>query len=164
MSFSTPLSLDQLDFRSNNFITIQVQRYKCVALCYQSLEDWTQQTDIMQCNPDFHSCPCYDCVAIHEKSPHLTIGHLRDLFQCWLPSGTVIDIAVINRLWLSKWKPKTMWNGCQILAEDQAVSLVQVDYLLRGALVCPVSDNPEKRNHYIVDSVDADMFLQESSL
>jgi hypothetical protein len=34
-----------------------------------------------------------------------------------------------------------------------------MDYLLRGALMCPVSEKDDERAHYLIDTVDLDMFL-----
>jgi hypothetical protein len=35
-----------------------------------------------------------------------------------------------------------------------------MDYLLRGALMCPVTDKDGEKTHYLIDTVDADMFLR----
>ncbi|KAF8804429.1 hypothetical protein BYT27DRAFT_7106963 [Phlegmacium glaucopus] len=142
---------------------IYAQRYKCVVLKYQSLEDWTEGTDFMRCNPKFHGRKRFDCVIIHDDAPKLSVARLCDLFRCWLPSGNTLDIALIHRLSSSKWKPKTMWDGCRVLDEEIDTTLVQMDYLLRGALVCPVSDRAEEKSHYFMDSVDPDIFLRENS-
>ena len=56
-----------------------------------------------------------------------------------------------------------MWDGCRVLDEEQSTTLVQMDYLLRGVLVSPVSDQTGERSHYLIDSVDPDIFLRESS-
>lgn len=146
----------------NNAIS-KVQRYKCVVLKYQSVEDWTEGTDIMRCNPKFHGRPRYDCVIIHDDAPGLSVARLCDLFQCWLPSGKVIDLALVRRFSGSKWKPRTVWDGCRVLDEKSDSSLVQMDYLLRGALVCPVSERAREISHYFIDSIDPDIFLRENT-
>jgi hypothetical protein len=46
------------------------------------------------------------------------------------------------------------------LDEDEMSSIVQMDYLLRGALMCPVSGKDDERAHYLIDTVDPDMFLR----
>jgi len=38
-----------------------------------------------------------------------------------------------------------------------------MDYLLCGALVCPVSKQELEKVHYFIDSIDPDMFLRENS-
>lgn len=138
-----------------------MQRYKCVILKYQSLEDWTEGTNIMRCNPKFHGRQRFDCVIIHDDAPELSVARLCDQFHCWLPSRKTIDLALVLRFSHSKWKPRTMWDGCRVLDEDSETTLVQMDYLIRGALVCPVSEQAGKA-HYFIDSVDPDIFLREN--
>jgi hypothetical protein len=46
--------------------------------------------------------------------------------------------------------------------EDKGSSIVRMDYLLRGALMCPVSERDGERAHYFIDTVDPDMFLREN--
>ena len=137
----------------------QIQRYKCVALKYQSKVDWTEARDILRCNSDFHGQPCFDCVVIHDDAPGITCAHLQSLIRCWLPSGKVVDFALIHGFNRSEWKPRTLWKGCRVLDEDEMSSIVQMDYLLRSALMCPVSGKDDERAHYLIDTVDPDMFL-----
>jgi len=139
-----------------------VQRYKCVVLKYQSVEDWTEGTDILRCNPKFHGRRRFDCVIIHDDAPKLSVARLCDLFRCRLPSGKTLDLALVCFFSCSKWKPRTLWDGCRVLDEESDVTLVQMDYLLRGALVCPVSEREEEKSHYFIDSIDLDMFLREN--
>ncbi|KDR66778.1 hypothetical protein GALMADRAFT_147642 [Galerina marginata CBS 339.88] len=141
---------------------IYAQRYKCVVLKYQAVEDWTEGTDIMRCNADFHGRPRYDCVIVHDDAQTLSVARLYDIFRCWLPSGKIIDLALVRRFSGSRWKPRTVWDGCRVLDEDSDTTLVQLDYLLRGALVCPVSEKAKERSYYFIDSVDPDIFLREN--
>jgi len=94
----------------------------------------------MRYNPKFHGQQRSDCVIIHDDTPKLSVARLCDLFRYWLPSGNTLDIALIQRLSSSKWKLRTMWDGCRVLDEELDTTLVQMDYLLRGALICPVSN------------------------
>jgi hypothetical protein len=49
------------------------------------------------------------------------------------------------------------------LDEDEgSLTIVSLDYLLRGALMCPVSEREGEKAHYIVDTVDPDIFLREN--
>jgi hypothetical protein len=49
-----------------------------------------------------------------------------------------------------------------VLDEDAESSLISMDYVLRGALLCPASQREDEKAHYFVDTVDADMFLREN--
>jgi hypothetical protein len=117
----------------------------------------------MRCNPKFHGRRRFDCVIVHDDAPELSVARLCDLFRCWLPSGKTIDLALIFCFSRSKWKPKTVWDGCRVLDEEPETNFVQMDYLIRGALVCPVSERAEEKAHYVIDSVDPDIFLREMS-
>jgi len=116
----------------------------------------------MRCNPNFHGQSRLDCVVVHDDAPKVTCARLKGLIRCWLPSGKVLDLALICGFSRSKWKPRTLWNGCRVLDEDKSSSIVQVDYLLRGALLCPVSEREDERSYYFIDTVDPDMFLREN--
>ena len=123
------------------------------------MEDWTEARDILRCNPDFHQRERYDCVIINDDSPGTTVARLRSLLRCRLSSGRVVDMSLIHAFTRNNWKPYTMWNNCQIRAEARESSFVLMDYIVRGALMCPVF-NSDTGLHYIVDTVDGDMFLR----
>jgi hypothetical protein len=74
--------------------------------------------------PRFHGEPRYECVVVHDDAPRLTCARLQSLIRCWLPSGKVLDLALIHGFTNSKWKPRTLWKGCRILDEDDNSSIV----------------------------------------
>ena len=49
-----------------------------------------------------------------------------------------------------------------MLDEDPKSSLVSMEYVLRGALLCPVSQREDEEAHYFVDTVDPDIFMSEN--
>ena len=56
-----------------------------------------------------------------------------------------------------------MWDECRVLDDEESdTTLVRIDYLIRDALVCPVSEREEEKSYYIIDSVDPEMFLREN--
>lgn len=126
------------------------------------MEDWIEAHDILRCNLDFHQREQYDCVIINDDSPGTTVARLCSLLRCQLPSRKVMDIALVHAFANDKWKPNTLWDNCQIRAESKESSFVSMDYIVRGAVVCPVFDS-ETRLHYIVDTIDGDMFLRINS-
>lgn len=158
IAFNMPEEAVQMQFEDD----IYVRSYKCVVLKYQSVEDWTEGTDIMRCNPDFHGRHRFDCVIIHDDAPKLSVARLRDLFRCWLPSGKTLDLALVHRFSRSQWKPRTVWDGCRVLYEEPDTTLVRMDYLVRGALVCPVSEQADEKFYYFIDCIEPDIFLREN--
>ncbi|KAJ7201208.1 hypothetical protein C8J57DRAFT_1102994, partial [Mycena rebaudengoi] len=82
------------------------------------------------------------------------------LFRCNLPSGRHVDIALIGMFKQSRWKPKTLWAGCQIQEEVKEYSFLSMEHVIRGALLAPVSSSSSESIHFVVDTIDADMFLR----
>ncbi|KAF8584403.1 hypothetical protein K439DRAFT_1646930 [Ramaria rubella] len=121
---------------------VKILPHKCVYLNYQSQENWQQLQDILQCNPSFQGGPRYDCVIINSEP--VWYAHLQFVFQCFLPSGAQ-DIAIVRLFRQSKWLPKTVWKGCQVL-EEKEHTFVLLKYLLGG-------------KYCINDLIDSDMFL-----
>jgi len=48
---------------------------------YESMVDWRQHTDYLQCNPKFYGTPCFDCVFI-QTTDKVIFGRLLFLFEC----------------------------------------------------------------------------------
>ncbi|KAF8142215.1 hypothetical protein K438DRAFT_2114720 [Mycena galopus ATCC 62051] len=160
------------DFRLREFIsetfpeeyikyedTIMIRQFKCVYVSYQSLEDWRGARDILRCNPSFHQNVRYDCCLVNMTDPGLHFARLRALFRCNLPSGRQIDVALVRTFEVSRWKPKTLWDGCQVRDEIKEYSFLSMEHVIRGALMVPVSADSNEPTHILVDTVDADIFL-----
>ncbi|KAJ7730583.1 hypothetical protein B0H16DRAFT_1329867 [Mycena metata] len=116
--------------------------------------------DIMRCNPSFHHEVRYDCVLVNFAEPGLHFARLRALLRCHLPSGRRVDLALVHMFEKSRWKPRTHWAGCQIRNEVKEYYFLSMDHVIRGALLAPVSGDPNEPTHIFVDTVDADMFLR----
>ncbi|KAF7347043.1 hypothetical protein MVEN_01458100 [Mycena venus] len=140
--------------------TIMIRRFKCVHISYQSLEDWRGARDILRCSPSFHHNVRYDCVLVNMVDPGLHCARLRALLRCTLPSGRQIDIALVHMFEPSRWKPRTRWAGCQIRDEVKEYSFLSMEHVVRGALLAPVSGASNEPTHFLIDTIDADMFLR----
>ncbi|KAJ7746517.1 hypothetical protein B0H14DRAFT_2406480 [Mycena olivaceomarginata] len=140
--------------------TIMIRSFKCIYISYQSMEDWRGARDILRCNPSFHQNVRYDCVLVNFTDPGLHFARLRHLLRCNLPSGQQIDIAIVRMFELSRWKPRTRWAGCQVRDEVQEYSLLSMEHVIRGAFLAPAYGAPNELTHFLVDTIDADMFLR----
>ncbi|KAJ7874554.1 hypothetical protein B0H14DRAFT_3106742 [Mycena olivaceomarginata] len=129
----------------------QIQSFKCVYISYQSMEDWRGARDILRCNPSFHQNVRYDCVLVNFTDPGLHFARLRHLLRCNPPSGQQIDIAIVRI---------TRWAGCQVRDEVQEYSLLSMEHVIRGAFLAPAYGTPNELTHFLVDTIDADMFLR----
>ncbi|KAF7327293.1 hypothetical protein MKEN_00306800 [Mycena kentingensis (nom. inval.)] len=92
----------------------------------------------------------------------LACARLRALVRCRLPSGRVVDVALVRRIDSSSWRPRTDWDGRWVFEETTSFDFLLVDHIIRGALLTPVLPKPSGRSalHFLVDVVDGDMFLR----
>ncbi|KAJ7718510.1 hypothetical protein B0H14DRAFT_3170816 [Mycena olivaceomarginata] len=83
----------------NNFVVdvtlqssdvINIKRHRCICLRYQSCVNWMEETDILRCNPDFHSNARYDHVLVNQNDNDrdLTVAHLVELLR-WPPTQSI---------------------------------------------------------------------------
>ncbi|KAK6966916.1 hypothetical protein R3P38DRAFT_3337690 [Favolaschia claudopus] len=121
---------------------IQIRPFKCAHITYQSLEDWRGLRDIVRCNPIFHGQRRQDCVLVNSDAPGMSFARLSAMIRCTL-----------EKFKPSKWRPNTNWTGCHVHEQSKEYSLLLMDYVIRGALL-----------HYLIVTVDADMFLRVDKL
>ncbi|KAJ6550186.1 hypothetical protein B0H19DRAFT_1298710 [Mycena capillaripes] len=139
---------------------IEIKPHRCIRLKYQSCVNWTEKTDILRCNPNFHNDRRYDHVLVNDKPEDLAVAHLVQLLRCRLPDRSFHDIAVVRMLKLSKWVPKTKWAGCRVYDEEKALGFVMAKYLIRGAHMIPVFEASKPSLTFLNDVIDGDMFLR----
>ncbi|KAJ7646003.1 hypothetical protein DFH06DRAFT_1136155 [Mycena polygramma] len=127
----------------------------------ESLETWTEETDILRCNPNFHHNPRYDHVLVNDTPDDLSVARLAGLLRCKLPDDSVHDIAFVHKLIeRSKWVPKTQWANMRVYDEQKSFDFVMVKYLIRGAHMIPVFDANKPSLTFLNDVIDGDMFLR----
>jgi hypothetical protein len=132
-------------------------------LKYQSLEDWTEARDLLRCNPSFHDERRYDYVIVNTdlSTPgNLVLAHLYGLYHCRLFSNESCDLALVRMLHPSKWKPRTIWDGCRIYDEMKEPQFIMPQYLVRGAHMISVFEANTVGRVYLNDLIDNDMFLR----
>ncbi|KAJ7842948.1 hypothetical protein B0H14DRAFT_2351331, partial [Mycena olivaceomarginata] len=134
--------------------------FKCVHITYQSLEDWRGLRDIIRCNPLFHGHTRFDSLLFNSDSPGMAFTCIYVLLHCTLESKHQFDVALVHEYRRSNWKPRTEWAGCQVHEEVNSYSLMLMDYVIRGALLTPATDSEKENLHFLVDTVDPDMFLR----
>ncbi|KAJ7633731.1 hypothetical protein B0H17DRAFT_1023714 [Mycena rosella] len=139
---------------------IQIQPCKCAHLTYQSFEDWRGLEDIVRCNPSFHGSERYDSVLFNSDSPGMSFARISALLRCTLESKRQFDVALVHEFRQNKWKPRTAWAGCQVHEEAKEYSLLLMDYVIRGALLTRAPVVGKGNLHFLVDTVDPDMFLR----
>ncbi|KAJ7114427.1 hypothetical protein C8R44DRAFT_528219, partial [Mycena epipterygia] len=125
------------------------------------LKDWRGARDILRCSHSFHHNVRYNCSLINLTELGLThCARLRTLLRCTLPSDRQINVALVCMLLASSWKPRSLWAGCQIRDEAKQSSFLSMEHIIRGVLLVPVSGASNEHTYFLIDTVDADMFLQ----
>ncbi|KAJ7221520.1 hypothetical protein GGX14DRAFT_353256, partial [Mycena pura] len=147
-------------FQLKNF---QIEIFRCLYISYQSRDDWKAGEDILRCNANWYRRgPRYDCLLFNSADASLACARLRSLIRCKLPSGRIVDVAMVNSMRRSTWRSRNHWDGSVVFDEDKGLAFLLIDHVIRGALLAPVNPPPasKPRLHFLVDVVDGDMFLR----
>jgi hypothetical protein len=88
------------------------------------------------------------------------LAHLYGLYHCRLFSNESCDLALVRMLHPSKWKPRTIWDGCRIYDEMKEPQFIMPQYLVRGAHMISVFEANTVGRVYLNDLIDNDMFLR----
>ncbi|KAJ7802304.1 hypothetical protein B0H14DRAFT_3884659 [Mycena olivaceomarginata] len=142
--------------------TVKIELFRCLYIAYQSQDDWREGEDILRCHADWYRRgPRYDCLLFDAADERLACARLRSLVRCQLPSGRIVDVAMVQLMQKSSWRPRTHWDGCLVFDECREIDFLLVEHIVRGA-PAPVRPAPSGRSHshYLVDFVDGDMFLR----
>ncbi|KAJ7897792.1 hypothetical protein B0H13DRAFT_2664685 [Mycena leptocephala] len=124
-------------------VVIKIKPYRCIQLKYQSCVNWTEETDILRCNPNLHGNPRYGHALVNDKPEDLTVA-----------PGRIVALSTTRRT------PKTKWAGCRVYDEKKSLDLVLVKYLIRGAHMIPVSDANKPSLTCLNDLIDGDMLVR----
>lgn len=124
----------------------------------QSQEDWTAAITTARCHPNFHGHPRQDCVMLN-TSPSPTYAHLAYIFTCVFPSGTHCDLALVHAMDSDSWRPRTVWEGCQVFKQSPRTSLVMAQYLMRAVRMIPTFHGAGDR-YYLDDLLDGDAVVR----
>ncbi|KAJ7300529.1 hypothetical protein DFH08DRAFT_919254 [Mycena albidolilacea] len=136
--------------------TIEIEIFRCVYITFQCKDDWTECEDILRCNNNWYNS------GPRRPWPRLRTSAFARSLQ--LPSGRIVDLAIVQTMRKSGWHPRTAWDGCAVYDEEKNFSFLLMDYVIRGALLVLVRPSPpshsRSRLHFFVDVVDGDMFLR----
>ncbi|KAJ7817878.1 hypothetical protein B0H13DRAFT_1662334, partial [Mycena leptocephala] len=70
------------------------------------------------------------------------------------------DLVLVHRFESSRWKSNTRWSGCQIREQCKEYSFLSMEHVIRGALLTRVSSSPDELIHFVMDTMDEEMFLR----
>ncbi|KAI6154717.1 hypothetical protein BKA82DRAFT_4326366 [Pisolithus tinctorius] len=138
----------------------KIVEYCFVKVNFESTIDWCQYTDYLCCHPNFHGCPCYDCVLVKTQEKDI-FGRLILLFNCVIGEET-FPLALLQ--------PYDAWLIGQQLQKDNHLNfwgvgvqpcrsseIISVHLIIRSALLYP--DHTRLGEYLVVDTINTEMFL-----
>ncbi|KAI6036965.1 hypothetical protein BKA83DRAFT_4460212 [Pisolithus microcarpus] len=98
----------------------EIMEYKYIKVNFESVVDWCQYTDHLQCNPNFHGHSHYDCCVVGEETFPLALVQPYDA-----PTRPRLMKDIHLNLWRVRKQP------CE------SAEFFSVQSIIRGALLCP---------------------------
>ncbi|KAJ7599598.1 hypothetical protein C8J56DRAFT_1011188 [Mycena floridula] len=161
-AYSGNLAYKDFDLRLRGFVA---QNFSHMCATYEEVIkiypfNSLEARDLLRCNSNWNSKgPRADSVLIHAEGDSLLPARLVKVFRCkFMGSGRTLDLALVRMFTPErKWKPRTIWDGCQIFSEGKESTFVSMEYITRGALLAPAK---RAGIYTLVDCTDYDMFLR----
>lgn len=137
--------------------------YRYIRVNYKSVVDWRLSTDILRCNGSFHGHPRYDHVIVATENHHFFARLLR-LFK--ISIGAESHLLAYTQSYgrpPGQVRRKDRDLGLyRVRKKANPYEIISTESIIRGALLVQDSDNPD--DHFVVDTIDADMFLRMQDL
>ncbi|KAK0482734.1 hypothetical protein IW261DRAFT_1550495 [Armillaria novae-zelandiae] len=154
-----------IQYQPNDIIRI----YQTLTVNYQSLVNFKNSTDLLRCSPSFYNHPHYDGVIINTNRGAY-IGWLVQLFECEYleqryPLALVhpFDITVTDGREHWKHQRDRDLGFYRVRACPRVYSqFVSIYAIIRGVLLVEdnSSDLSNGHDHFVVDTVDSDIFFR----
>ncbi|KAG2118345.1 hypothetical protein BD769DRAFT_1629698 [Suillus cothurnatus] len=132
----------------------KITGYKYLQVNYESMVDWHQSKDLLQCNPEFFGSPQYDCVMVQTDNQPF-FARLIFMFSCSI-GETNLSLVLIH-----------LYNvGIGVHSKhDTDLGLWHVRAKPQSSpKFISVSDPGRQGDYFVINMVYADMFLQIKSL
>ncbi|KAH7903322.1 hypothetical protein BJ138DRAFT_1020830, partial [Hygrophoropsis aurantiaca] len=146
----------------------EIEEHRYLKLHYESLMDWRLATDHLRCSPSFHGHPRNDCVlarVLDRDVEKLIFARILSMFV-FKHDGRSHHFALIlafDKVAGPQRQSDLELGLTRIRARLSAMSeFVPIASFVRGALIVPDFDRPG--DHFVVDTIDADMFLRVPKL
>jgi hypothetical protein len=139
---------------------MQVTEHLFLKVNYESIVDWRNTMDYLQCNPSFHNFPRYDCVILQTQAG-VIFGRLLMLFTC-IVDGQTHPVALVH--------PYDALVGQRSLKDKQfqfwrvhkrpriSSEFFSVHSITRGTVLA--EDHSIQGDYLVIDTIDTDMFLR----
>ncbi|KAJ7572771.1 hypothetical protein C8J56DRAFT_1138939 [Mycena floridula] len=133
-AYSGNLAYKDFDLRLRGFVA---QNFSHMCATYEEVIkiypfNSLEARDLLRCNSNWNSKgPRADSVLIHAEGDSLLPARLVKVFRCkFMGSGRTLDLALVRMFTPErKWKPRTIWDGCQIFSEGKESTFVSMEYI-----------------------------------
>ncbi|KAJ7824744.1 hypothetical protein B0H14DRAFT_3110853 [Mycena olivaceomarginata] len=135
-----------------------------LTIFYRSLDDWSDEKDLLRCNPDFFGRARYDGAMVLTATGHIFVQLIY-----------IFEISANNKMYpFALVQPMDAPVGV-ISAKDKALKLfrvrtrqasefIPVRSIVRGAVLVPDSNPERKGDFFVMDVPEGDMFLRLRSM
>ncbi|KAF7354542.1 hypothetical protein MSAN_01366900 [Mycena sanguinolenta] len=158
--FASFLSAYESGNRVNLKSTDEIVPYRFLKIFYQSLDDWSDQTDLLRCNPRFHGQPRFDVVMVLTETGPI-FARLIYIFEA-SGNGKVYPFALVQPLdspvGAISAKDKALKLFRVRAKPRQASEFIPVRSIIRGVVVA--RDSKRDGDFFIMDILNHDMFLR----
>ena len=141
----------------------QVMQFQYIRVNYESVADWQLNTDILHCKESFHGRQRYDHILVASENGHFFARILR-LFQVFVGTQSH-SFAYIKSYCRPSGQVRRKDKDLglhRLRVKANPYEIISVESIVCGALIVQDSDNPD--DYFVVDTVDADMFLRMQTL
>ncbi|KAJ7841566.1 hypothetical protein B0H14DRAFT_3693937 [Mycena olivaceomarginata] len=146
--------------RVNFHSSDEVVPYLYLTIFYRSLDDWSDEKDLLRCNPKFHGHARYDGAIVLTPTGHIFV-QLIYIFKVSTNNKTYpfalvqpmdAPVGVIS----AKEKALKLFR----VRARQASEFIPVRSIVCGAVLVPDSDPERKGDFFVMDVPEGDMFLR----
>ena len=125
--------------------------------------DWRLSTDILRCNESFHGRRRYDHVIVAMENNHF-FARILCLFQIsvGMESHPLMYVESYCRPSGQVRRKDKDLGLYRVRKKANPYEIISIESIVRGALLIQDSENPD--DYFVVDTIDADMFLRMQSL
>lgn len=130
---------------------------------YKNVVDWKLSTDRLRCNESFYGAERRDHVLVQSKDRHFFVRLLR-LFKVTV-KGQTHALAYVESYCRPSGSLRRRDKDLgfyRLQLKARRYEIISLESVVRGAVL--VLDSENSGEYFVVDTIDADMFLRMKSL